>query len=102
MKLRVTSGNSSELVGSFKRKEGRRRIHTVHRPWFGRNFAQNIVRSSALPQDMHLSSTRFPQAFAVAVFLALVMLPAAAGAQGTGALLFRILLKDGGSLVSHG
>jgi hypothetical protein len=51
---------------------------------------------------MHLSSTRFPQAFTVALFFALLTLPAVARAQGTGALLFRILLKDGSSLVSYG
>ena len=51
---------------------------------------------------MHLSSTRFPQAVAALLFLALVVLPGALGAQAPSALLFRIFLKDGGTLVSYG
>lgn len=51
---------------------------------------------------MHLSSTRFPQAFVVALFVALAVLADVLGAQATGPLLFRIFLKDGGSLVSYG
>lgn len=51
---------------------------------------------------MHLSSTRFPQAFAVLLLLAFAVLPGALGAQAPTALLFRVFLKDGGTLVSYG
>jgi hypothetical protein len=51
---------------------------------------------------MHRSSTRFPQTFAFAVFLVIAALPTALQAQAKEALLFRIFLKDGGTLVSYG
>jgi len=51
---------------------------------------------------MHLSSTRFPQAFAVLLFVAVMGLPCLLLAQPVDAPLFRIFLKDGGSLVSYG
>lgn len=51
---------------------------------------------------MHRSSTRFPQTFAFAAFLALVVLPHALQAQAKEPRLFRIFLKDGGTLVSYG
>jgi hypothetical protein len=51
---------------------------------------------------MHRSSTRFPQTFAFAVFLAIATLPQALDAQAKASLLFRIFLKDGGTLVSYG
>ncbi|HJR58424.1 MAG TPA: hypothetical protein VJ813_03460 [Vicinamibacterales bacterium] len=51
---------------------------------------------------MHASSTRFPQAVAFAVFLAVLGLLAGVRVGAEGALLFRIFLKDGGTLVSYG
>ena len=51
---------------------------------------------------MHLSSTRFPQAFAALLFVAFVALPCLVRAQPVTAQLFRIFLRDGGSLVSYG
>jgi hypothetical protein len=51
---------------------------------------------------MHASSTRFPQALIFAILLALVMASAEVRTQGPAALLFRIFLNDGGTLVSYG
>lgn len=51
---------------------------------------------------MHRSSTRFPQTFALVVFLGIASLPYGLQAQAKDALLFRIFLSDGTTLVSYG
>lgn len=51
---------------------------------------------------MHASSTRFPQALVIAVLLAVSGLSGDARADAPDALLFRIFLNDGGTLVSYG
>ena len=51
---------------------------------------------------MHRRSTGFPQTFAFAILLAIAALPHALSAEAKGALLFRIFLTDGGTLVSYG
>ena len=51
---------------------------------------------------MHASSTGFPQRAFAAVFLVAAMLLVCPPADAAGALLFRIFLKDGGTLVSYG
>jgi hypothetical protein len=51
---------------------------------------------------MHASSTRFPQALVFAVLLILCGLAVGLRAIAPDALLFRIFLSDGGTLVSYG
>ena len=51
---------------------------------------------------MHVPSTRFPQALAFVVALACAAPLAALQERATGALLFRIFLNDGVTLVSYG
>ena len=51
---------------------------------------------------MHRSSTRFPQTFAFAAFVAVLSLSTTVLAQAKEPLLFRIFLRDGGTLVSYG
>jgi hypothetical protein len=51
---------------------------------------------------MHRSSTRFPQTFAVVVFLIIAALLNGVQAQAKDPLLFRIFLADGGALISYG
>lgn len=51
---------------------------------------------------MHRSSTRFPQTFAFAIFLAVAPLTTGLRAQAKDPLLFRIFLKEGNTLVSYG
>jgi hypothetical protein len=51
---------------------------------------------------MHRSSTRFPQALIFAFVLTLAAVADGLGAAAPDALLFRIFLNDGGTLVSYG
>ena len=51
---------------------------------------------------MHASSTRFPQTLVLAVFLVLGGLPVHGRGAAPEALLFRIFLSDGSTLVSYG
>ena len=101
----MTSRHSSGRLAAFKRKDGRRRINNVHRLIFAPKFAKKTVRSSARPQEMHVSSTGFPHRVFAAVLVAFFGCahPLLAGVRDTPTPpVFRVFLKDGGTLVSFG
>jgi hypothetical protein len=49
------------MAMAIKRKDGRRRIHKVHPAAYGSNPGRNMLIVSDHAQEMHVSSTAFPQ-----------------------------------------